>query len=176
MSSQKPFKQTLTEAGSIVLLATALGLVYNALSSRGIALVREVKKISLSFDTTKVTTLDAYVEPILINLEDAQKFYESGDALFIDARHDEDYAQGHIKGAMSLPLDDLEKNPALVNNIPKDKLLVAYCGGAECALSTDLAKKLASMGFTNVKVFFGGWPEWQAKNLPIDKGPKGSSL
>ncbi len=172
MNPHNSFKKTLSEALSIVLIALVLGLVYNSLSCRGIALIREVKKISLSFDTTKVSSIEDYAVPMLITLDDAYKIYREGQGVFMDTRDDEDFVEGHIKGAISLPLQNLEKNPALVRDIPKDKLIVTYCSGVECALSIDLAKKLASMGFTNVKVFFAGWPEWHDKKLPAETGPK----
>jgi 3-mercaptopyruvate sulfurtransferase SseA len=155
-------RNTFREVGRIVMLAAALGLVYNTLSPHGIPLIR-----------TDRHTLPAgvTVEPSAINITEARQLFEQGNALFLDARHDEDFMLGHISGARSLPLEALENQPQILSGIPKDALLVTYCGGEDCASSTDLAYKLAAQGYTNVRIFFAGWREWLQHNLPVETGP-----
>jgi rhodanese-related sulfurtransferase len=153
---------TLLEAGRIVVLAAALGLAYNTFSPHGIPLIR-----------TEQHTLPAGVAsaPAKIDIEQARQWFEQGAAIFLDARHDLDYALGHISGARSLPIETFEQHSAVLSTIPKDALLVTYCGGEDCASSTDLAYKLAGMGYTNVKIFFAGWKQWLEHNLPVETGP-----
>jgi rhodanese-related sulfurtransferase len=69
------------------------------------------------------------------------------------------YVKGHIPGAVSIPDTDFDKKTDL---LPKNKtaLLIFYCGGLECKLSHKSAKKAESLGYTNVKVFAKGFPEW----------------
>lgn len=153
---------TLMEAGRIVVLAAALGLTYNTLSPNGIPLVR-----------TEQHTLPAGVPaaPAKIDIEQARQWFEQGAAIFLDSRPDLDYALGHISGARSVPIETLEHQSAVLSTIPKDALLVTYCGGEDCASSTELAYKLAGMGYTNVKIFFAGWRQWLEHNLPVETGP-----
>ena len=76
------------------------------------------------------------------------------------------YMLGYIPTAISLPDSEFEKKTDL---LPKDKntTLVFYCEGPECKLSHVSAKKAEKLGYKNVKVFPGGYPEWVAKgNYP----------
>jgi len=70
------------------------------------------------------------------------------------------YDKGHISTAISLPDSQFDK---LSNTLPQDKkaLLVFYCGGYKCKLSHKSAKRALKQGYTNVKVFSGGYPEWK---------------
>jgi rhodanese-related sulfurtransferase len=69
------------------------------------------------------------------------------------------YIKGHIPGAVSIPDTEFDKKTDL---LPADKsaLLIFYCGGVECKLSHHSAKKAEALGYTNVKVFAKGYPEW----------------
>ena len=105
----------------------------------------------------------------MISLATAKELFESNNALFIDARHEFDYQAGHIRGAVNIALNKFDTHLTRLNKISKDKLLIVYCDGAECNSSIELAVKLMESGFTNVKVFFGGWQEWNSAKLPIEK-------
>jgi rhodanese-related sulfurtransferase len=166
-------KRSLREAGFIVLSAVILGLVYNAVSPSGVDLIRKERPLAWSSDTVQHAASSTSPRPTFINVGEAVKIFQRGDGLFIDARHEDEFNEAHIKGAISLPLSKLEAHPDLVRGLPKDTLIVTYCSGEECALSIDLGERLALLGFTNVKVFFSGWLEWEKRNLPIETGAKG---
>jgi len=156
-----PLRNAIREAALIIVAAALIGTAYNALTGKGI------------FGTAKspapVATSVQEVAPTFIIFEEALAFFNSGEALFVDARHEYDYKLGHIKGAVNLPLKELDTHSAVYAGWPKDKLLIVYCDGAECNSSVELAKKLSAAGFTNVKIFFGGWTEWQANNDPTER-------
>lgn len=107
----------------------------------------------------------------MISRDEARSFFESGSALFVDARQDFDFSLGHIKGALNVPLKDYDVKKSAINGIPKDRLIIAYCDGAECNSSIELSVKLMKDGYRNVRIFFGGWREWVDANLPTEKGP-----
>jgi len=69
---------------------------------------------------------------------------------------------GHIFGAVNIPDDKFEK---MKDQLPQDKstLLIYYCDGPECVLSHNSARKADALGYTNVKVYPNGYPEWIAK-------------
>ena len=105
----------------------------------------------------------------MISIEKAKELYESQGALFVDARHDFEYRMGHIHSAINIALKEIDTHRILIEGTPKEKILIVYCDGVDCNSSIELALKLMEWKFTNVKVFFGGWQEWKANNLPIDK-------
>lgn len=83
--------------------------------------------------------------------------------LLIDSRpKPTKYDQGHIPGALSLPFSAWEKMKGL---LPADKgaLIVFYCEGLTCPLSHKSAFAAQKMGYTNLKVYAEGWPEWKEK-------------
>lgn len=83
----------------------------------------------------------------------------------LDVRSREDYTKEHIKGALSLPLDELDKAKSLFK--PADDLIV-YCDSFVCSASSSAAKMLARMGFSNVRDYKGGLREWKTSGLPTE--------
>ncbi len=81
--------------------------------------------------------------------------------IVIDARPKiKKYDRGHIPGALSMPTSQFDKMKGL---LPADKgaLIVFYCGGLKCALSHKNAFKAEKLGYTNIKVFAKGYPNWK---------------
>ena len=85
----------------------------------------------------------------------------------VDCRSAEDYAKGHVPGALSLPYRTIA---ARAPGLPKDKLLVCYCAGPHCNASTKAALQLSALGF-KVKEMIGGIQGWQAEGYDIETGP-----
>lgn len=82
------------------------------------------------------------------------------DVMIIDARPAKTkYIKGHIPMAINIPNTQFNK---MTDKLPKDKnaLLIFYCGGLKCKLSHKSARKAETLGYTNVKVFAKGFPEW----------------
>jgi rhodanese-related sulfurtransferase len=91
--------------------------------------------------------------------------------ILVDARSREDYIEGHIPGALSLPLGEFDELiQGFMERVPPDRMIITYCSGVECHDSHDLAEFLNGAGFSNVRIFAGGLPEWQEKNKPVEKG------
>jgi rhodanese-related sulfurtransferase len=76
------------------------------------------------------------------------------------------YDPGHIPGAINIPDSQFDK---LVDKLPADKatLLLFYCGGLECMLSHNSAFKAEKLGYTNIKVYPAGSPDWKAKGAQM---------
>lgn len=72
------------------------------------------------------------------------------------------YDPGHIPTAMNLPDSDFDK---LASQLPADKgtLLIFYCDGTDCMLSHNSAFKAEKLGYTQVKVYAAGYPDWIKK-------------
>jgi len=76
------------------------------------------------------------------------------------------YDPGHIPGAINIPDSQFDK---LADKLPADKatLLLFYCGGLECMLSHNSAFKAEKLGYTNIKVYPAGSPDWKAKGAQM---------
>lgn len=151
----------LGEAAIIVGLAVVLGFLFTSTTDRGLFARVASKDIG--------SGPPGEIPPAMIDLAEAQSLFESGTALFIDARHEYDYRLGHIKGAVNIPLKDFDQHRERLAELPKDKVLVTYCDGAECNSSIELAAKLHQAGFSGVRIFFGGWQEWTSAQLPSEQ-------
>lgn len=89
------------------------------------------------------------------------KRLKDGTVTLLDVRPEDEYAAGHIAGALHLPLADLKKR---LRQLPKTKEVVAYCRGPYCVLSFEAVKLLRERGF-KARRMRDGWPEWQAAGL-----------
>ncbi len=89
-----------------------------------------------------------------------------GETVVVDVRPTEEYESGHIRGAVSIPLDELARR---VRELPKTKLIVAYCRGPYCVLAPQALTLLRARGF-RARRLEDGLPEWRASGLPIASG------
>jgi rhodanese-related sulfurtransferase len=80
-----------------------------------------------------------------------------GDVVLVDVRPAEEFAAGHIEGARSIPLDELEERLA---ELPDDREVVAYCRGPFCAYAHDAVRRLHAAG-REARRLQDGWPEWR---------------
>jgi rhodanese-related sulfurtransferase len=80
-----------------------------------------------------------------------------GDVVLVDVRPEEEFAAGHIDGARSIPLDELERRLA---ELPADREVVAYCRGPFCAYAHDAVRRLQAAGIA-ARRLDDGWPDWR---------------
>lgn len=87
----------------------------------------------------------------------------------IDSRHAEEYARGHIEGAINL-LDTKMQRADLAKLAPRpDTPLLFYCNGERCLRSSNAARQAAAWGYQRIYWFRGGWQEWVDKQLPVTR-------
>jgi rhodanese-related sulfurtransferase/DNA-binding HxlR family transcriptional regulator len=108
----------------------------------------EVERASRDYLGDDVDTIDR--DQLLARLR-------RGDIVLVDVRPEEEYAAGHIEGARSIPLDELERRLA---ELPPDAEIVAYCRGPFCAYAHEAVRRLRAEG-RNAKRLAEGWPEWR---------------
>ncbi|MEX2236784.1 MAG: metalloregulator ArsR/SmtB family transcription factor [Dehalococcoidia bacterium] len=87
-------------------------------------------------------------------------------AVLIDVRPALEYAHGHLPGALSLPIDEL---PTRLDELPRDRPIVAYCRGAYCLFADEAVDFLRQRGFQAARLE-GGWPEWRLDELSVAGG------
>lgn len=82
----------------------------------------------------------------------------------LDVRPPEEYAAGHVPGAVNVPLAELEKH---LKQLPKDREVVAYCRGPYCVLAYEAVARLREKGF-RARRLQDGFPEWRIAGLPVE--------
>jgi DNA-binding transcriptional ArsR family regulator len=85
-----------------------------------------------------------------------------GDAVLVDVRAEEEYAAGHIEGARSIPIDELERRLA---ELPDGREVIAYCRGPFCAYAHEAVRRLQADG-RQARLLNEGWPEWRLADRP----------
>jgi rhodanese-related sulfurtransferase len=141
---------------AVILLAGAvLGLAWNALSGRGLALSR-----------------NAYVHEGDELIEAAQAREKLGKALFLDARPVAFYEMSHIPGALPLPEDDFDRAFVKIEPTLRSSFdIIVYCSGFGCEASHLVARRLKERGIPAV-VLNEGWPAWTDAGYPVKEGPQ----
>ncbi len=92
----------------------------------------------------------------------------SGLVTVLDVRPPEEYAAGHVPGAINIPLKDLEEH---LDELNPQHEIIAYCRGPHCILAFDAVAKLRHRGM-NAHRLEDGYPEWKLSGLPIEQGSK----
>jgi rhodanese-related sulfurtransferase len=154
-------RQATKESVFIICAAILLGFSYTFVSGKGLFAASGLAK--------GPSDHSAVSPPVSINLAEAKSLFEGDSALFVDARHYFDYRRGHIKSAVSIPLNEFDSMQKRIASLPRDRVIVVYCDGSECNSSIELAAKLSEEGFAGIRIFFGGWEEWVSGNLPTEK-------
>lgn len=90
----------------------------------------------------------------------------SGEVTVLDVRPQEEYTQGHLPGAESIPLTEL---PDRLSDLPSDREVVAYCRGPYCVLAVEAIKLLREAGFQAARLE-AGVPDFKAREIPIHMG------
>lgn len=108
-------------------------------------------------------------DSLMVPLDEAKALFLAQAAVFVDARSQDLFAEGHIQGAYNLPWDEFDRHfAAIMADVPQEIPIVTYCDGESCGLSKELAMALLGKGYTNVRVLVNGWTLWQEKNLPTE--------
>lgn len=85
-------------------------------------------------------------------------------AIFVDARPSKMFKVGTIPSSINIPDTDYEKYVGQLKDTPKNKEILVFCGGWNCGKSPKVANMLKKDGFTNVKLYQAGEPEWAKRN------------
>lgn len=119
----------------------------------------EVERIVNTYVTERGT-----MEAVTLN-ELLSRLHEPG-LVILDVRPALEYAQGHIAGARSIPIDELESR---LNELPEEQEIVAYCRGAYCVFADEAVALLTAHGYP-VRRMQQGFPDWALARLPTEKG------
>ena len=96
---------------------------------------------------------------------DLMQRMDDGLVTVLDVRPEDEYALGHVAGAISVPLDKLKRR---LKTLDRKREIVAYCRGAYCVLAFEAVALLRANGF-RVRRLEDGFPEWKAAGLPVEE-------
>ena len=134
---------------------------YLALRTLAEARLVEVEHITRTFLDER-----GALEPV--DREALIKKVRRGEVTVLDVRPPEEFAAGHIPGAVSVPLAELKKR---LSTIPKSREVVAYCRGPYCVFAVEAVKYLRARGYRASRME-EGVPEWRARGLPVHMPPR----
>ena len=119
----------------------------------------EVERIVRTYLTTKDS-----LEPV--SRDDLLRRAADGDVTVLDVRPPEEYAAGHVPGALNIPVKGLIAHLA---TLPPNQEVVAYCRGPYCVLAFEAVAQLRAHGF-RARRLEEGFPEWKTAGLPVEEG------
>lgn len=99
-----------------------------------------------------------------VSREDLVSRLHDGLVTVLDVRSEDEFALGHLPGALNIPLAELERRLA---ELPANREVIAYCRGPYCVLSFEAVASLRARGYV-VHRLEDGYPEWKAAGLPIE--------
>jgi len=100
-----------------------------------------------------------------ITRDDLRVRLRDGDVVVLDVRPEAEYAAGHIRGAISIPITDLKSR---LGEIPGGADVVAYCRGPYCVYADEAVRVLNRKGMTAARLE-DGFPEWTVDRLPVER-------
>jgi rhodanese-related sulfurtransferase len=163
----KLLKKAVLQAVALVIGAAIAGFAHNAYNRNGINPLKRPLRVPVVHGSV-VDSLHAEAIHI-VEFEEARRFVESGGRV-LDARVREIYEDGHIPGAILFDYYQLgtycEKVLPLLS---PDELIMIYCSELTCEDSELLAKELYSFGYRKLLLYKGGFAEWQAAGLPVER-------
>ena len=101
------------------------------------------------------------VEPVA--MDELVRRMKRGRAVVVDVRPRSEFAAGHVAGAISIPLAELERR---LRELPAGREVVAYCRGRYCALASEAVRLLRRRGHA-ARRLAEGFPEWRDAGLPV---------
>jgi rhodanese-related sulfurtransferase/DNA-binding transcriptional ArsR family regulator len=161
--------QALREAQLLKSRKAGLHVYYRLSNPNVYRLIQVIREIA----EQELAELDRIVDSYLsersllepISLQEMRQRLDDPDLVILDVRPALEYEQGHIAGARSIPIDELQSRLA---ELPKEQEIVAYCRGAYCVFADEAVVVLKQAGY-NVYRMQQGFPDWELENLPIER-------
>lgn len=162
--------QDLRQAGLVKARKEGLRVFYEISGGDVVALIAMLRHVA----EARLAEVDQLLRTYITSRDDlepvpaAELLQRAQDGLVtvLDVRPAEEFAAGHLSGAVNIPLGDL---PARLRNLPKGREVIAYCRGPYCLLSVDAVVMLRENGF-QARRLVDGYPEWAAAGLPRADG------
>lgn len=130
------------------------------------AALRDLGQLRLTEISELLRSLSADEGLEMVDRPTLRRLAQDGQVSVLDVRPTAEYDAGHIPGAISIPLEDLEQR---LSDVPRDQPVVAYCRGPYCVLAVQAVELLRRHGFA-ARRLRDGFPEWREEGLPVEVG------
>lgn len=161
--------QTLKQAGLVATRRDGVRIHYRLAGDDVTALYALLRQVARTHQAGVEPARTAYLgtdETEEVDREELLERAATGEVVVLDVRPAEEYAAGHIPGALSIPVGELAERIA---ELPEDAEVVAYCRGAYCVLAYDAVRLLHAHGRKALRLT-DGMLEWRLAHLPVDSG------
>ena len=160
--------QTLKQAGFVATRRDGVRIYYRLAGEDVAALFALLRKVAEAHQAEVPAARDAYLlagggESGAITREELAARASQGTTVVLDVRPPEEYRAGHIPGALSIPVDELNER---INELPVDVGIVVYCRGEYCVLAYDAVRLLTAKGRRAIRLN-DGMLEWRLADLPV---------
>jgi len=161
--------QQLRQAGLVEARKEGLYVFYRMSGDDVLSAITSMRVLAQSRLTEVDQLIDSYLaskdklEPM--QADELMKKASDGLVTILDVRPEEEFSQGHLSGAINIPLGELEKH---LSELPEDTEVIAYCRGPWCVLSYEAVSLLRSKGI-RARRLDGGLPEWRQEGRPVDR-------
>lgn len=162
--------QQLRRAGLVTADRAGKQMIYRLTDERIVTLMnllRQVAETNMAEMERLVSRLfedsDAGGAFAAVTQEELMAGMANGKMALLDVRPEDEFEAGHLPEAINIPLAQLED---MLDRLPKDREIIAYCRGPYCVLSHTAVKRLRQLGY-QVRRFEDGYPEWKAAGLPV---------
>jgi len=161
--------QHLRQAGLVVCRKQGLKVYYTISGDDVLLLFKQLREVA----ERHVAEVDKLVDTFLtvkdelepIPREELLDRVKHGLVTVLDVRPAEEFAAGHVAGAINVPLSELEDH---LDTLDEQQLVVAYCRGPHCILAYDAVAKCRDKGI-DAQRLEDGFPEWQLAGMPVEK-------
>ena len=161
--------QQLRYAGLVASRKEAQKVFYTLSDDQVVTLLGNIRDIA----ETNLAEVDQLVAQFLktkddlepVAADDLLKLVKSGEVTVIDVRPPDEYESGHVKGAINIPIKELE---ARIKELDLDKEVIAYCRGPYCMMAFEAVSKLRGGSF-RARRLENGFPEWKNSGMPVER-------
>lgn len=163
--------QHLRQAGLVTTRKEGLKVYYRLSSNDVLDLIDALRRVAEHHVAEVERLINSYLtvkddlEPI--PRDELLSRARDGQVTVIDVRPPEEYAAGHLPGAVNIPLSELEQRLAELGE-NRDQEIVAYCRGPHCVLAFDAVARLREKGL-KARRLQDGYPEWKTAGLPVEE-------
>ena len=162
--------QKLRQAGLVTSRKEGQSVFYRLAGDEVVALLSALGRVGEAY----VAEIDRIVRMYLLGIDSLEPVSATqllvrarkGLVTVLDVRPAEEYAAGHVQGAVNIPIAELEKR---LRELPRRKEVVAYCRGTYCLMSYNAVALLRKKGLRSRRLQ-DGMPEWRAAGLPVEQG------
>lgn len=165
LTSASNHLQILRQAGMVSTRKDGAKVYYRLAGTDVAALWAQLREVASTHLAEVDRARNAYLgeDVAEVTRDELLRRLEAGDVTVIDVRPGEEYAAGHIPGALSLPVDELADRLA---ELPAGATVVAYCRGSYCVMAHEAVHALTAKGLPAARLS-DGMLEWRLANLPV---------